>query len=206
MEEREEQENKEKENKAPEAPKKVDNPSQGTKCTLLITPMNLMPHFHPEPMMSMMMMYLWSLQELCTMKQKVKERKECLQQLLLQRSGMPATPTVLVVAAPFFSAPCTTSTLRTYHRVPPFSSRSGYRTPPEEGHWEEFKTYDLININGGLWYRVPIFTFWCEQVDKGAMPEPDMSNNYVGLYKTHEDTFQIMLTPKPKRLTTKKKK
>ena len=39
---------------------------------------------------------------------------------------------------------------------------------------EEFKTYDLVDINGGLWYGVPIFTFWWEQVDKGAMPEPDM--------------------------------
>ena len=46
---------------------------------------------------------------------------------------------------------------------------------------------------------------WCEQVDKGAMLEPDMSNNYIGLYKTHKDTFQIMLTPKLKRPPPKKK-
>ena len=70
---------------------------------------------------------------------------------------------------------------------------------------EEFKTYDLADVNRGLWYRVPIFTFWRDQVDKGSIPEPYMSSNYIGLYKTHEDTFQIMLTPKPKRLTPKKK-
>ena len=70
---------------------------------------------------------------------------------------------------------------------------------------EEFKTYDLVDVNGGFWYGVPIFTFWREQVDKGAMPEPDMTNNYIGLYKTHNDTFQIMLTPKSKRPPPKKK-
>ena len=70
---------------------------------------------------------------------------------------------------------------------------------------EEFKTFNLVEINGGLWYRVLIFTFWHKQVDKGAMPESDMTSNYIGLYKTHEDTFQIMLIPKPKRLTPKKK-
>ena len=44
-----------------------------------------------------------------------------------------------------------------------------------------------------------------EQVDKGVMPELDMTNNYVGLYKAHEDTFQIMLTLKPKKSAPKKK-
>ena len=63
-----------------------------------------------------------------------------------------------------------------------------------------------MDVNRGLWYGVPIFMFWCDQVDKGAMPEPNMSNNYVGLYKTHDDTFQIILTPKPKWPTPKKKK
>ena len=53
---------------------------------------------------------------------------------------------------------------------------------------EEFKTFDLVDVNGSLWYGVPIFTFWRDQVDKGSMPEPDISNNYIGLYKTHEDT------------------
>ena len=50
---------------------------------------------------------------------------------------------------------------------------------------------------------MPIFTFWRKQVDKGAMPEPNMDHNYIRLYKTHENTFQIMLTPKPKRSTPK---
>ena len=75
----------------------------------------------------------------------------------------------------------------------------------EKRHSEEFKTYDLVEMDSGLWYGVPIFTFWRNQVDKGAMPEPDMDHNYIGLYKTHDNTFQIMLTPKPKRPTPKKK-
>ena len=75
----------------------------------------------------------------------------------------------------------------------------------EKGHRDEFKAYDLVDVNGGLWYGVPIFTFWREQVDKGAMPEPNMEHNYVCFYKMHEDTFQIMLTPKPKRPAPTKK-
>ena len=55
--------------------------------------------------------------------------------------------------------------------------------------------------DGSLLYVVPIFTFWQDQVNKGMMPEPDMSSNYIGLYKTHDNTFQIMLTPKPKTNT-----
>ena len=47
--------------------------------------------------------------------------------------------------------------------------------------------------------------FWHNQVDNGAMLEPDMTSNYIGLYKTHKDTFQIMLMPKPKKPTQKKK-
>ena len=78
------------------------------------------------------------------------------------------------------------------------------RTCKKKETGEEFKTYDLVDANGSLWYGVPIFTFWRDQVDKGSMPEPDMSNNYIGLYKTHEDTFQIMLTPKLKRPPKKK--
>ena len=48
---------------------------------------------------------------------------------------------------------------------------------------KEFKTYDLVDVNGRLWYGVPIFTFWRDQVDKGAIPEQDMTNNYIRLYK-----------------------
>ena len=70
---------------------------------------------------------------------------------------------------------------------------------------EEFKTFDLVDINRDLWYGVPIFTFWRNQVDKGAMPEPDMSSNYIGLYKTHKDTFQIMLTSNQSSWHPKKK-
>ena len=58
--------------------------------------------------------------------------------------------------------------------------------------------YDLVDVNGGLWYGVLIFTFWHDQVDKGVMLEPNMEHKYIGLYKTHEDMFQIMLMPKPK--------
>ena len=29
----------------------------------------------------------------------------------------------------------------------------------EKGHRDEFKAYDLVDVNGGLWYGVPIFTF-----------------------------------------------
>ena len=65
--------------------------------------------------------------------------------------------------------------------------------------------YDLVDVNGGLWYSVPIFTFWRNQVDKGSMSEPDMSSNYISLYKMLKDTFQIMLTPKPKKPTPKNK-
>ena len=79
------------------------------------------------------------------------------------------------------------------------------RTAKKKETGEEFQTYDLVDVNGGLWYGVPIFTFWRNQVDKGAMPEPDMEHNYIGLYKTHEDMFQIMLTPKPKCPQPKKK-
>ena len=126
MEEREEQENKEKENKVPEAPRKPEQHLQETAHTLLIAPMRLVPHFHPEPMMLTMMTYSWILHKLHEMKQKARERKEWLWQLLSQRSGVQVTPTVLVVAAPFFSVPCATSTPRTFHRVQPFSSRSDY--------------------------------------------------------------------------------
>ena len=59
---------------------------------------------------------------------------------------------------------------------------------------EGFKTYDLVDVNGGLWYSILVFTFWHDQVEKGVMPEPNMSSNYIGLYKTCKYTFQIMLT------------
>ena len=90
--EEEEEENKEnKENRALEAPRKQE-PSQETARTLLIAPMNLMPHFQPDPMMPpTMMMYLQTLHELRETRWKAKERKEWLWQLLLQRNGEQAT-------------------------------------------------------------------------------------------------------------------
>ena len=69
---------------------------------------------------------------------------------------------------------------------------------------EEFKTFDLVDVKSGLWYGVPIFTFWRDQVDKEAMLEPDMSSNYIGLYKTHE-TLPDHVDSKTKRPTPKKK-
>ena len=53
---------------------------------------------------------------------------------------------------------------------------------------EEFKTFDLVDVNGGPWYRVSIFTFWCNKVEKGSISEPDMEHNYIKLYKTHKDS------------------
>ena len=67
-----------------------------------------------------------------------------------------------------------------------------------------FQTFDLIDVNGGLWYGVAMFNYWREQVEKGAQQEPDMVNNNIGLYKDHEDTFQIMLVPKHKPKQKKK--
>ena len=69
---------------------------------------------------------------------------------------------------------------------------------------KEFKTYDLVDVNSGLWYRVAMFNYWREQVEKGALPEPDMVNNNIGLYKDHEDNFQVTIVPKPKPKTKKK--
>ena len=65
--------------------------------------------------------------------------------------------------------------------------------------------FDLVDVNSSLWYGVPIFTFLRDQVEKGAMLEPDIDHNYISLYKMHKDTFQIMLTPKLKRPAPKKK-
>ena len=63
----------------------------------------------------------------------------------------------------------------------------------------EEELFDLVDVNGGLWYGEPIFTFWREQVDKVPSLNWTWSTTILGLYKMHEVTFQIMLTPKPKR-------
>ena len=113
---------------------------------------------------------------------KAKERKEWLWQLLSQRSSVPATPTVLV-AASFFSAPCATipqGPTTGYH--PSHQGVAAVNSQKKETG-KVFQTFDLVNINGGLWYRVPIFTFWREQVEKGVMLEPDMEHNYLDFTK-----------------------
>ena len=126
-----------KENKLPPAPRKDNNLSQGMERTLLIAPMRLMRLFQPEGLLTIpLIMYLQTIQELCVTKRKVTEWKKRLQQLLSQRSGVPATHTVLVVVAPFFSVPFVTTTPRTYHKGQPYSSRSGYCRPPRKRNWQ----------------------------------------------------------------------
>ena len=132
----EEEEQQEKtEPKPPAAPKKQER-SQETELTLLITPMNLMPHFHPEqPLLTQTMMFLWTLCELCEMRQKAKERKEHLQQFLLQRNSRQQTHIILVVVGPFSSTAFITTTPRTYHKEQPSSSRSGFHVPQRRKTW-----------------------------------------------------------------------
>ena len=102
----------EKENRALEAPRKVEPHSQETARTLLIAPMNLIRLFWPEPQLTlgMMTIYLQTIYKLHEAKQKARERKRLLWQLLLQRSGAQVTPTVLVVAGLSSSAPFVTAT------------------------------------------------------------------------------------------------
>ena len=49
------------------------------------------------------------------------------------------------------------------------------RTAKKKETGGEFKMFNLVDVNGGLWYGVLIFTFWRDQVNKGAMAEPDRS-------------------------------
>ena len=113
--------------KALGAPKK-EHPMQEMELTLLLT---LTRPFQSELWLTLMMTaFLWTLRELHEAKQKVRERKRRLQQLLLRRSGAPATPIVLVAVAPFFSQASVTSTQRTFPRGPLFSSRSGCPEQP----------------------------------------------------------------------------
>ena len=64
--------------------------------------------------------------------------------------------------------------------------------------------FNLVDVSSGLWYGVTMFNYWREQVEKGVMPEPDMLNNNIGIYKDHEDNYQIMIVPKPKPKQKKK--
>ena len=113
-----------------------------------------------------------------------------------QRNTEPATPIVLVVAGLSSSAPFTTTTQRTFPRAPPFTSRVASMSCKKKDMGEEFKTYDLVDVNRGLWYGVPIIPSGVNRSTKGALP--DMTSNYIGFYKMHEDTFQIILTQKPR--------
>ena len=173
------------------------------ECTLLIVLTRL---FHPEqPLILQMMMLMQIIRELYMMKRKVVERKRRLQKLLLQRNGGPATHIVLVAAAPSFSPACAINTPRPSSGNDLLTKEWLPQTAKKKDLGEGFKTYDLVDVNGGLWYSILVFTFWHDQVEKGVMPEPNMNSNYIGLYKTCKYTFQIMLTPKPKRPVPKKK-
>ena len=162
------------------------------ECTLLIVLTRL---FHPEqPLILQMMMLMQIIRELYMMKRKVVERKRRLQKLLLQRNGGPATHIVLVAAAPSFSPACAINTPRPSSGNDLLTKEWLPQTAKKKDLGEGFKTYDLVDVNGGLWYSILVFTFWHDQVEKGVMPEPNMSSNYIGLYKTCKYTFQIMLT------------
>ena len=125
----EEKEEKEaQEAKAPGAPKKPER-SQETELTLLLTPTTLFRR-SPQPDLLLMTMYLRTIRELRETKRKAAERKRRLWQLLLQRNGAPATPIVLVAAAPCCSRACAINTQRTFPRGQHCSSRSGYPEQP----------------------------------------------------------------------------
>ena len=166
MEEREEQE---KENKVPGAPKKPERLSQEMELTLLLTLMRL---FWPEPQLTSTMttMHLQTIHKLCKAKQKVMMRKRLLWQLLLQRSGVQATTTVLVAAGLSSSVHSATATPKDLPQGTTLLIKEWLpRTAKKKETGEEFKMFDLVDINGGLWYGVPIFTFWRDQVDKGVI-------------------------------------
>ena len=81
----------------------------------------------------MMTAFMWTLHKLCVARQKARERKRRLQQLLLQRSGTLATPIILVAVAPFCQL-----TLSPVPEGPPsgdHSTHQGVATPnsQEEG-------------------------------------------------------------------------
>ena len=199
------EEKEEKENSAPKvlgAPRK-EHPSQEMELTLLLTPTRLS---QPDPWLTLMMtVFLWTLLELCMAKQKSAMRKRCWAAPAAKKRQ---------VSNPYRPGCCGTLLFSSlWHQYPKGLPQGTtllikewlQRTSKKKDSREEFWMYDLVDVNGGLWYGAPIFTFWWDQVDKGVMPEPDMEYNYIRLYKTHKDTFQIMLTPKPKRPAPKKK-
>ena len=68
---------------------------------------------------------------------------------------VPATPIILVAAAPCCSVACTTTTqgLTTRDHL----THQGVVTTDskEEGYGEEFQTFDLVDVNRGFWYKFP---------------------------------------------------
>ena len=125
--------------------------------------MSLTKHFQPETLSGIpVRMHLQTLHELHRTRGKVKERKAQLWQLCYK--ALCSNPTVPVVVAPSYSLACATSTPKDL----PFLSKNGFHRPTRRKRLgEEFKTYNLVDVNSGLWYGVPIFTFWREQVDRG---------------------------------------
>ena len=143
------------------APKK-ENKHLLETCTLFIAPMRLIKHFQPESRMTIpIKMHLWTLQRTQQDERKVKERKNWLWQLLLQRNTVQTTHTVLLL---WYH-----SVLKYVPQLPEGFTTGNYTTHQgvaakdhQEKTQEEFRTYDLVDVNGSLWYGVPIFTFWRE--------------------------------------------
>lgn len=69
-----------------------------------------------------------------------------------------------------------------------------------------FTTYDLIDIQGNIWFGTSAFNKWREEVQDGASPELDRSKYYIGIFKDNEGRYSIMQVNKPRRSTTKKAK
>ena len=69
-----------------------------------------------------------------------------------------------------------------------------------------FTTYDLIDIQGNIWFGTSAFNKWREEVQDGTSPELDRSKCYVGIFKDNEGRYSIMQVNKPRRSTPKKQK
>lgn len=69
-----------------------------------------------------------------------------------------------------------------------------------------FTTYDLIDIQGNIWFGTSAFNKWREEVQDGTSPELDRSKYYIGIFKDNEGRYSIMQVNKPRRSSTKKPK
>ena len=161
MEEKEEQENKENKETELQRRQKGRQPFTGTELTLLITPMRLEKHFHPDTMtLTMTMTYLWTLQRTLCDKGEVRERRSacnssCCKEMLCRQPLPPQLlwhPCLQFPPSQLPQGPSQSTTLLIKEWL--------LWTCKKKGTGEEFKTYDLVDVNGGLWYGVPIFTFW----------------------------------------------